>query len=749
MSSKTPAHRELIDMVMAVKDSGKISQLDHVSKTKVRGVLALLKHGELLITQGEEGEPVRLYLAQGIGSFKDLRERHDSFLNRYITEHKIFIPVILKSELIWQFDEATKLSRIDAIGKIIVQLQGFYANYSQQGAGSEVSSSVQPDYRHSLNASPVFDGIALVESAGSPRQKAFGDYSQSPYGSDTTQVEQLSANFSRVGVNATPSLVSADWLYSSTPRVAASNQVSRQSNEADGYNSACSPSSFRDKTATPQTSTSNSHQMYIPFTIPYRLSNPNGQVPIKSVIPTPSTVKYQHPSDLFDNNIPGGSNMYSTSQHHYAGSPSPPAGTGFQYSQHSSAGQAMYDWRDSSPSREIKKPTSMFVPSTNGSFPMAMIQRSSPVTDSVNNNSQIWFRPLGDAQFTRDDASPKLEFNSFGINDSGDHAKADDSNLMKNFSRSTSPETFMSVPSRPPLSGGNRSVSSSSFKYVHGNTVLKPQEVDYVSRLDNNSSFFSENASSLFQKTSGDAFEKVIVPRTVSSPFQLPAFGNHNSNATSLTSTPMRPSFDNDDATSRRSTSRSYSPYAFQSLAAISMHDSNHNPFATRNSTPVMTMQGLGVADVEQGSPKQSLQFFEGQFHDSRPSMYLAGQESFQQLNQVQSKPQYQQQDQQQLLPLQPQLTQQFSHHQQFQQQQQQQQPQQQHAHHPQWAPFGASDIAQYPHLSCNSNTIATDSNRIEVSNVIGAQRNLFVDQGSMLDDIASLPFEIPSLSFK
>ena len=166
MSSKTPAHRELIDMVMAVKDSGKISQLDHVSKTKVRGVLALLKHGELLITQGEEGEPVRLYLAQGIGSFKDLRERHDSFLNRYMSEHKIFIPVILKSELIWQFDEATKLSRIDAIGKIIVQLQGFYANYSQQGAGSEVSSSVQPDYRRSLNASPVFDGIALVESAG-------------------------------------------------------------------------------------------------------------------------------------------------------------------------------------------------------------------------------------------------------------------------------------------------------------------------------------------------------------------------------------------------------------------------------------------------------------------------------------------------------------------------------------------------------------------------------------------------------
>lgn len=65
-------------------------------------MLALLKHGELLITQGEEGEPVRLYLAYGINTFKDLRDRHDAFLNRYMQEHHLFIPVILKTELVWQ-----------------------------------------------------------------------------------------------------------------------------------------------------------------------------------------------------------------------------------------------------------------------------------------------------------------------------------------------------------------------------------------------------------------------------------------------------------------------------------------------------------------------------------------------------------------------------------------------------------------------------------------------------------------------
>ena len=749
MSSKTPAHRELIDMVMAVKDSGKVSQLEHVSKTKVRGVLALLKHGELLITQGEEGEPVRLYLARGIGSFKDLRERHDIFLNRYISEHKMFIPAILKSELIWQFDDATKLNRVEVIDIIVVQLQGFYANYTQQTPASKVSSTAQADYRPSLNASPVFDGKTLVGSVGSPNHQGYGDYSQTPYGSDTTQVEQLSSDFSRVGVNTTPSIAQSDWRYSPTPQVAAGT-IARHSKEPDGYNLTRSPSSLRDKIGTPQT-TANSSHMFIPFNIPYRLSNPSGhqqQVPIKKAVPTPPTaVKYE----FFDSNMSGGStNMNSVSQPRYAGSPSPPLATGFQYHQQPSPGQAMYEWRESPP-REIKKPSSMFMPPASGNFPMdgsntvSMIQRSSPVNDCVNSNSQIWFRPLGDGQFTREDQpSSKLDFKTFGATDSYDPSRTNDCDFthrMKDLSGRTSPENVLSVPPRPPFSGGSRSVSSASFTYAHSNSGFKPQEVDYVSRLDNNNnSFFSENASSLFQKTPSEAFDKVMVPRTVSSPFQLPAFGNH-SNATSLTTTPMRPSFDNDDASSRRSTSRSYSPYAFQSLAANTMQENNLGLFATRNSTPVMNMQGVGVADVEQASPKQSLQYFDGQYHDCRPPIYMAGQGSFQQLSQMKPKPQYQHQDQQ-LLSHQPQFPQQFSHHSLLQQQQQQQQQQ-----HPQWAPYGASDSAQYSHLSCHSN----DSNPIEFPNVMGAQRNTYMDQGSMLDDFTTAlpPFEIPSLSFK
>eukprot|EP01036_Dinobryon_divergens_P027985 gene27985-36856_t len=715
MSSKTPAHRELIDMVMAVKDSGKITQLELVSKTKVRGVLALLKHGELLITQGEEGEPVRLYLARGIGSFKDLRERHDIFLHRYISEHKMFIPAVLRSELIWQFDEATKLDRIKVLDTIVAQLQGFYATYTQQTPASKVPISTQAEYRPSSNASPVFDGKTLAGSVGSPNHQGYGDYSQTPYGSDTTQLEQLSSEFSRVGVNSTPSIAQADWRFSPTPQVAAGN-VTRHSYEP---NLTRSPSSsFRDKAETPQT-TVNSSQMFIPFNIPYRSNNSSGHqppVPIKKVVPTPPNAKY----DFFDNNMSGGSNMNSASQSRYTGSQSPSLATGFQYHQHSSQAQAMYEWRESpsqamyewheSPSREVKKQSSMFMPPTTGTFPVdnstavSMIQRSSPVNDCLNGDSQIWFQPLGGGgQFTRDEPTSKLDFKAFGSTDSYDPTRTNDCDItqrMRDLSGRASPENVMSsIPPRPPLSGGSRSVSSASFTYAHGNSGVKSQEVDFVSRLENNNSFFSENASSLFQKTPGEAFERVIVPRTVSSPFQLPAFGNH-SNTTSLTNTPMRPSFDNEDASSRRSTSRS-SPFGFQSLAANSLQENNLNLFATRNSTPVMTMQGVGVADVEQASPKQPLQYFDGQYNDSRPPIYMPGhQGSFQQFNQMKPKPQYHHPDQQLL----------------------------------------ASDSAQFPHMSCHPN----DLNSIQFPNVMGALRNSYMDQSSMLDDITTtlLPFD-------
>jgi hypothetical protein len=82
---KTTAHKELIDLVMAVKECGTISNIENVSKTKIRGVIALLKLAAIIETQGgyTEKAPVNLTLASSIDCIETLREQHDEFISTF------------------------------------------------------------------------------------------------------------------------------------------------------------------------------------------------------------------------------------------------------------------------------------------------------------------------------------------------------------------------------------------------------------------------------------------------------------------------------------------------------------------------------------------------------------------------------------------------------------------------------------------------------------------------------------------
>lgn len=81
---KSTAHKELIDLVMAVKECGLIPNLENVSKTKVRGVIALLKLASIVETKGScDKLPVILTLSSAIDSVETMREQHDEFLSTF------------------------------------------------------------------------------------------------------------------------------------------------------------------------------------------------------------------------------------------------------------------------------------------------------------------------------------------------------------------------------------------------------------------------------------------------------------------------------------------------------------------------------------------------------------------------------------------------------------------------------------------------------------------------------------------
>jgi hypothetical protein len=134
-SLMAPTHRELIDLICFLKDStGQGFGLDGISKTKIRSILALLKHGELLLTEGIEGEPVKLFWMKGINSFPTLRIKHDEFLLRYCIENHLFLTFAMKNKLMWcvcvnnEEEMIMKNDKINYMDRIVSYLFEIIAN---------------------------------------------------------------------------------------------------------------------------------------------------------------------------------------------------------------------------------------------------------------------------------------------------------------------------------------------------------------------------------------------------------------------------------------------------------------------------------------------------------------------------------------------------------------------------------------------------------------------------------------------
>jgi hypothetical protein len=118
-------HSELMNMFSAVKDTNFVSSIEHVSKSKTRGIFALLKSSKSLGFSQVEGEPVQLFLGVGIHSFKDFKERHDVYLKNCWFRLNIFIPRNIRVQLVWELDNETLMRRVVEFQ----QLEGTVASF--------------------------------------------------------------------------------------------------------------------------------------------------------------------------------------------------------------------------------------------------------------------------------------------------------------------------------------------------------------------------------------------------------------------------------------------------------------------------------------------------------------------------------------------------------------------------------------------------------------------------------------------
>jgi hypothetical protein len=131
-------------MVMTVKESNMFPNMHSVSKTKIRGILALLKHCDVMTTSGVEGLPVNLFLSEGVNSYQCLRERHDSYLLRFIHENHIPMPKDLWVEIVWKTDLDYRNESLNKISLMIDDIRSFFVNH-------KVPLHLSPIHNHGIS----------------------------------------------------------------------------------------------------------------------------------------------------------------------------------------------------------------------------------------------------------------------------------------------------------------------------------------------------------------------------------------------------------------------------------------------------------------------------------------------------------------------------------------------------------------------------------------------------------------------
>jgi hypothetical protein len=145
-------HRELIDLVVLVQEARIITQIEDVSKTKIRAVFCMLKNSRAMITAEGEGESVKIHFGKGISTFRQFRERQDSFINKCCTLQQIFIPHEMKGDLIWQLDPTTMRLRIEELRRLEVFIEEYISGQILNSNGHRLVSHFHHRYPSNRNS---------------------------------------------------------------------------------------------------------------------------------------------------------------------------------------------------------------------------------------------------------------------------------------------------------------------------------------------------------------------------------------------------------------------------------------------------------------------------------------------------------------------------------------------------------------------------------------------------------------------
>lgn len=108
-------HIQLMTITLSLKDHHIINQNDRISKTKLRGLISLIKAMGIIIVYRNEKNQALIRLMENIQDFDDIRRRHDTYLIKFNQENGINVPMELLRDLLWDLSPESRQARLNQI----------------------------------------------------------------------------------------------------------------------------------------------------------------------------------------------------------------------------------------------------------------------------------------------------------------------------------------------------------------------------------------------------------------------------------------------------------------------------------------------------------------------------------------------------------------------------------------------------------------------------------------------------------
>lgn len=127
--TKCESIKALVDQVLYIKETNIIPELQGVSKTKVRGLIALLRQCDVVLIHHIDKDNILLVVNDDVHEFQEIRTRHDHFIESFMIKNKLYLSPDARKLVFWHLTAEEMKGKVQEMNSIISKVQNYLVDH--------------------------------------------------------------------------------------------------------------------------------------------------------------------------------------------------------------------------------------------------------------------------------------------------------------------------------------------------------------------------------------------------------------------------------------------------------------------------------------------------------------------------------------------------------------------------------------------------------------------------------------------